>query len=62
MWTGFVLVVKLVTFESPKFQLQFVIAVPVELSVKVTAKGAVPLRGVPVKLATGAPGVVVTLI
>jgi hypothetical protein len=53
MWTGFVLEVKLVTFPSPKFQLRFVIPVPVELSVNVTPRGALPVSGVPVKLATG---------
>src|ERR1039457_3603241 len=37
---------------SPKSQNQFVI-VPVEVSVKVTTKGSVPLVGVPLKLATG---------
>src|ERR1035437_2070660 len=44
--------VVLVVFPSPKSQNRLVI-VPLELSVNVTASGAAPLVGVPVKLATG---------
>ena len=47
------LVKTLVVLLSPKFQKRFVIF-PVEVSMKVTAKGSAPLVGLPVKLATGA--------
>ena len=40
-------------FPSPKFQLQLVSPAPVERSVNVTDKGAIPVSGVPVKFAVG---------
>ncbi len=54
MWLGFCTVEEV---ESPKVQDQAVGAL-VEESVKVTAKGAVPVVGVPEKFATGALPVV----
>src|SRR2546425_523666 len=47
--------VMFVVAPSPKLQLRLVIE-PTELSVNVTASGAAPLVGLPVKLAVGAVG------
>ena len=48
----------MLVFESPKFQ-DHDVGVLVDWSVKVTARGGLPERGVPVKAATGGGGVTV---